>query len=124
MKLTLPYPPTVNTYWRNVGRRVLISRTGRAYKAIVASLATVARVRPIDGPVRLTIDVYRPRKAGDLDNILKAALDSVKGFLFHDDAQVIDIRARRFDDKDNPRAEIEAEPAMPAQRPPAGGEER
>jgi hypothetical protein len=31
MKLTLPYPPSVNHYYRRVGPRTLISREGREY---------------------------------------------------------------------------------------------
>ncbi len=32
MPLTLPYPPSVNHYWRRVGLRTLISREGRTLK--------------------------------------------------------------------------------------------
>ena len=30
--LNLPFPPSVNHYWRNVGSRVLISQAGRDYQ--------------------------------------------------------------------------------------------
>ena len=31
MILSLPWPPSVNVYWRHVGAKVLISAEGRAY---------------------------------------------------------------------------------------------
>ena len=41
----------------------------------------------------------------DVDN-LKLLLDSMKGILFADDAQVIELHIYKFKDKDNPRVEI------------------
>ena len=54
----LPYPPSVNHYWRRVGARTLISRTGRAFRASVCSLLAARRVEPLDGPLIVQIDVY------------------------------------------------------------------
>lgn len=55
----------------------------------------------------MVIRVYRPQRRGDLDNTMKAILDSLSGLLYVDDKQVIEIHAKRFDDKKNPRVEIE-----------------
>lgn len=33
MKLTLPFPPSVNTYWRNTRKGVLISASGRCFRS-------------------------------------------------------------------------------------------
>jgi crossover junction endodeoxyribonuclease RusA len=41
--LTLPYPPSVNHYWRRVGRRTLISREGRTFRRDVCALLTRGR---------------------------------------------------------------------------------
>lgn len=107
MKLTLPYPPSVNHYWRNVKGRTLISGQGRLYKLTCGATALQQGAKPMSGPVCIRVTVYRPRKAGDLDNTLKALLDSIKGIAYHDDSQIVHIDARREDDKDNPRAEVE-----------------
>ena len=32
IELTLPWPPTVNTYWRNFGGRTIVSAKGRSYR--------------------------------------------------------------------------------------------
>ena len=38
MPLTLPYPPSVNHYWRRVGLHTLISREGRTFRQNVCAL--------------------------------------------------------------------------------------
>ena len=38
MKIALPYPPSINRYWRRVGSRTLISREGRAFRRNVCAL--------------------------------------------------------------------------------------
>jgi len=87
---------------------VLVSREARDYKKRVAAmLATAPR---ITGTVGLRLNVFRPRKAGDLDNTIKVLLDSLKGILFEDDKQVVEITARRWDDKAAPRVVVEVYP--------------
>lgn len=106
--LTLPYPPSVNHYWRHAGHgRMVLTDEAAQYKADVSDRCTQYGLQPHDGPVGLRIHVYRPIKRGDLDNTLKAALDSLKGFAYEDDAQVTEIHAFRHDDKGNPRIEVE-----------------
>lgn len=115
MKLTLPYPPSVNNYWRSIvisGRgRVVLSREARTYKKRVGDLCALAGVRPLDGPVHLVLHAYRPRKVGDIDGTLKATLDALQGFAYLNDSQIVKLEAERFDDKHNPRMEVTIEPA-------------
>ena len=35
MEIVLPYPPSVNTYWRAVKGRVILSKKGREYRHAV-----------------------------------------------------------------------------------------
>jgi crossover junction endodeoxyribonuclease RusA len=109
MKLTLPYPPSVNGMYATFRGRRILSREGRAYKKAVAEIAARQSIRPNAEPFRVVVEVYRPRRAGDLDNTLKALLDSLTGIVWVDDSQIVEIVARRFEDKANPRAEIEME---------------
>jgi len=82
--LNLPWPPSVNTYWRspNTGKfagRTLISERGRSYRRAVAE-AVVAAGQPKAAPVRLsvTVDAFPPdARRRDLDNIGKALLDAL-----------------------------------------------
>lgn len=85
------------------------SEEARRYAMDVAVLARIARVRPLEGRVRVGVAVYRPRKAGDLDNRLKATLDSIQGIAFENDSQVAKIDAELFDDPKHPRVEITVE---------------
>ncbi|RKG97010.1 RusA family crossover junction endodeoxyribonuclease, partial [Corallococcus sp. CA047B] len=107
--LVLPYPPSANTYWRAAkGRGLVPSREALAYKAAVARVAALAQVKPLAGPVRLTLTVYRPRRTGDLDNTLKVLNDALNGLAWLDDEQVVSIHAERADDKAAPRVELVA----------------
>lgn len=111
MKFTLPYPPTVNLYWRRNRQGVThLSEDARKFKTLakLKALSQLPRDKraPPAGAVGLEIDVYRPRRSGDLDNTLKALLDALCGIAYLDDAQVVEIHARRFDDKGNPRVEV------------------
>jgi Holliday junction resolvase RusA-like endonuclease len=111
LKLTLPYPPSANSLTAVVRGRRVKTREHRRYALVVARVASDVEVAVLEGPLVLTVDVYRPRRSGDLDNTLKAIQDSLKGILWRDDAQIVEIRARRFDDKHEPRVEVEVEEA-------------
>jgi crossover junction endodeoxyribonuclease RusA len=106
--LTLPIPPSANRYWRHVGHKVLVSQEAKEYKQIVGLFAS--EIEPLKKGVNAAVSfsVYRPRKSGDLDNYTKVMLDALKGVLYDDDEQVIEIHAKRFDDKENPRVVFEA----------------
>lgn len=105
-KLTLPLPPSANRYWRYVNGHPTVSAEARNYKLAAGWIAKEQGVEMVATPVRLRIDVFRSRKAGDLDNYLKVLLDAMSGILWEDDEQVVQIVATRYDDKDNPRAEL------------------
>ncbi len=107
MKITLPYPPSLNRMYRSVKGRVLLSKDGRQYKSNIEQICTVKRIKPFSGEVSVKVDLFRPEKRGDLDNSLKALLDSIQGFAYHNDAQIVHINAFRHDDKADPRVEVE-----------------
>ena len=107
LKLILPYPPSVNNlYFNRWGKRVL-SDAGRRFKSDVAVLAMLQGARLLNGDLSVTFRVFRPKRIGDLDNRLKISQDALKGICFEDDKQIVEIHAFRFDDKINPRIEID-----------------
>lgn len=117
MKLELPYPPSVNTWWRFDRRGIAYTTaSARKYKN-TAKLSAMAQLSawhrgahtPPHGDVSVTVHVYRPRAQGDLDNTLKVLLDALNGIAYVDDSQVISLHAFRHDDKARPRVEIEVE---------------
>ena len=91
----LPWPPSVNRYYRHVGPRVLISREGRRYRMMCVS--RLGGVFPkLEGKVKLTGEFYPPdARKRDLDNVLKCMIDSlVHAGLMRDDSQIkhIDVQ--------------------------------
>lgn len=108
MKLTVPYPPSANRYWRIARNRLYVSSEARDYKQVVK--LTNLRVKPLDGPVRLTATIYRPQKSGDLMNREKVLSDALQGVAYHDDKQIVEAHFYLADNKDNPRVEVNIEP--------------
>jgi len=86
----LPWPPSVNHYYRHVGAKVLISRDGRRYRENIVSRMAEQGAAPYEDDVELEVDAYPPdRRRRDVDNLLKCLLDSfTHGGLYRDDSQV------------------------------------
>jgi len=74
-----------------VGRRVLISREGRAFRTRVCSILAALGVRPLEGPLAVQVEVYPPdNRRRDADNTLKSLLDALQhGGAYRDDGQVV-----------------------------------
>jgi crossover junction endodeoxyribonuclease RusA len=105
--LTLPYPPSSNRYWRTDRGVTHLTAEARAYKRDVSRTALEAGCHlPLSGPVAVELRVYRPRRAGDLDNRIKLLLDSLQGVVLTNDSQITEIHAYRHDDKTRPRVEV------------------
>lgn len=90
-KLTLPFPPTVNTYYRAINKggfcRNILSAKGREYKAWVNSY--LDNQIPTDQHLMVQIKLYAPdNRKRDIDNYIKALLDSMTGFIYLDDSQI------------------------------------
>lgn len=105
----LPYPPSANQYWRNYGGRMVVSDKAKDYKVSVSVAVSELQTRAVTGNVAVHILVYRPRKAGDLDNSLKILIDSLRGIAYVDDSQIVAIHAYRYEDKQNPRVVVTVE---------------
>lgn len=87
----LPWPPSVNHYYRHVGAKVLISREGRKYREMIVSRFRSEDVKTFRCPVEISIELYPPdRRRRDADNSLKCLLDALThGGLYGDDSQII-----------------------------------
>ncbi len=93
LSLELPYPPTVNTYWRNVRGKVLLSAKARNYRRDVLNMLRFRGIATRTGPLAVTIVFHAPdRKRRDLDNLPKGLLDSLKyALVYGDDSQVREL---------------------------------
>lgn len=94
IELELPWPPSINGYWRTYGNRQILSKRGREFQAeAVACVADVVRLTGGYGSglrlsVKLTLSPPDCR-VRDLDNYCKATLDAcTKGRLWADDSQI------------------------------------
>lgn len=96
IELVLPWPPSVNQYWRHpsngpLAGRHLISEQGRAYRGkVLAQLTAEGQRHKLADRLSVSILCYPPdRRRRDLDNILKAALDAlVFAGVMLDDSQI------------------------------------
>lgn len=106
-----PLPPSSNRYWRHYQGKMVVSPEAKQYREIVKMLAKCDGARQQDGPICVTVHVFRQRKSGDLDNRLKIVLDACQGALYANDSQIQEIHAYLADDKHNPRCEVTVTPA-------------
>jgi len=93
--LTLPWPPSTNTYWRTFQGRMIISAKGREYRKAVADQVLIQRgAKNLAGKLVVEIEAWRPdNRRRDLDNLLKAALDGcTHAGVWEDDSNIVDLR--------------------------------
>ena len=103
-KLSLPYPPSVNRYWRSLragpmAGRVLISAEGRAYRDAVARVARAQAIVSASGELAVNVAlVPGDRLRRDIDNPLKALLDALThAGAWEDDSQIRRLVVSRHD---------------------------
>ena len=92
--LDLPYPPSINRYYRHVGFRTLISREGRTFRTNVCALLGGGGPRkpPAGGRIALCMDAFPPdRRKRDLDNLQKPTLDALQHAAIYEDDSHVDL---------------------------------
>jgi len=123
--LDLPYPPSINRYYRHVGYRTLISREGRTFRKNVCALLGGGGPRkpPAGGRIALCMDAFPPdRRKRDLDNLQKPALDAMQhAGIYEDDSQIDLLLTRRREVVRDGRLAITVTD-MPLQRCPLCGQ--
>ena len=110
--VSLPYPPTVNTYWRMFKNRMIISERGRKYRVDVLEAVLKQRaVKHLEKDLKINIVVTRPdNRRRDLDNLTKALLDGLThAGLWEDDSQIVDMHIAWSKKDGNECAEVMVE---------------
>ena len=77
---SLPYPPSVNQYWRKRKgqQKNYISEAGKKFRADVLAIAFTQRIKKSTGLVAVTLVPYPPDlRERDGDNLWKAVLDGL-----------------------------------------------
>jgi len=105
MTLGLPWPPSVNTYWRAFAQntrkglrvRKIISEKGRKYREQTEAVGALHVRIAADKRLAVVLDAFPPdRRKRDLDNVPKAVLDALThAGIYTDDSQIDDLRIRR-----------------------------
>lgn len=116
LRIELPYPPSINHYWRRVGSKTLISKEGRRYREAVAAICQEQRIAFGDAPLSLSIIAHPPdRRRRDLDNLLKAPLDAMQAAgVYQDDYQIEVIHLERGECVRNGSLIVEIQPSQGA----------
>ena len=107
---------------RRVGRKVYQGRRNNEWADHIGRVAWQQYVgmRPMDGPVSMTISAYVPRpkrvaddfpiRRPDLDNLIHKITDRFIGLFYHDDAQIVRLSAwKRYADGRPPGLDITVE---------------
>jgi crossover junction endodeoxyribonuclease RusA len=101
MTITLPWPPSVNTYYRTYKNRTILSETARRYKkAACLAIATIIKTPPMyTGRLEVELHLAPPdRRRRDIDNYGKATLDALQAAgIFKDDGQIDRLFFYRLD---------------------------
>ncbi len=89
-ELVLPWPPSINHYYINTGRRLVLSAAGREYRDAVAVALSLVFAGTLEGAVRMEVDLFPPdRRRRDMDNVQKALWDTLQhAGAYRDDAQI------------------------------------
>lgn len=98
LQFELPFPPSVNTYWRNIGRTILSAPARKYHSDVISRIfwqtrTMAARPRLITWPVAVKATLHPPnRHRRDLDNLIKAILDSLtRAGVWKDDSLVHEL---------------------------------
>lgn len=99
MILLLPYPPTINHYYGVRGKARFIKPAGLEFRRLVAEKVAQKSHSMILGNVTIQIQICPPdKRKRDIDNVLKALLDSLtKAGVWKDDSQIVDLRIVKYD---------------------------
>lgn len=92
--LTLPLPPSMNSYWLRSSRGIFLSAAGKQFRQQVAEIIAERECIKF-GTARLFMAVrlcMRDRRASDLDNRLKALCDALEhAGVFDNDEQIDEL---------------------------------
>ena len=98
MVIELPWPPSINHYWRHTKNGHYISQEGINYRKIIKYLCLKYRgIFNENDRLSVKIDAYPPdKRRRDLDNVLKSLLDSLQhADIYKDDNQIDYLAIKR-----------------------------
>lgn len=91
---------------RRSNKKATKDDTARFRELVRQSVAHIPRTTEL---IALTMRFYTPDASWDLDNLQKALLDALKGGLYQDDRQVVELHGFLFRGVVKPRIEVQFE---------------
>jgi Holliday junction resolvase RusA-like endonuclease len=107
-----PLPKQSFAYTANGGGYT--KRSVKDWQDIIGWKAHEAMIdrRVMECPVEVEITFWRKtRGRADLDNLSKCCLDALKGIVFSDDCQVVELHLKKFINREYPGCRIRVAPA-------------
>lgn len=97
IKLSLPFPPSVNHYWGQFGKQRFIGKKGKEFRLAVAEACLEEEVQALEGPLSIHITLFPPdKRARDIDNVIKPLLDAMEhAGCFENDNQITELHIMR-----------------------------
>lgn len=113
IRLSVPFPPTTNNLFMNVGKRRVPTKGYRDWRELACVLIDnqMHGQEPITGPYHMVIELDRPDKRGrDVSNYAKAVEDSlVLSRVIRDDSDALSLMLKWSDRKPGKGAEAKVE---------------
>lgn len=100
IKLTLPFPPSVNMITTVARGRKITSKRGREYRSSALSIIKQNKTKSIDAKrLKVELNLYPPTKAKrDIDNYSKAVLDVLtEGGIYADDSIIYELNIKKLE---------------------------
>lgn len=93
LRVSLPFPPSINRLYRAVGGRSILSEAYRAWKQEASLTMLAQRPRKMLGKVAVTVELCAPdKRRRDADNSGKAVLDLLVAHQIIEDDSNIFVR--------------------------------
>ena len=90
IKITLPYPPSVNHYWGQLGSRKFLGKKGKEFREFVIIAVYNAKQMGLAGRLNMEVYLFPPdKRKRDIDNVLKPLLDAMEhAGCYENDSQI------------------------------------
>jgi crossover junction endodeoxyribonuclease RusA len=100
-EIELPWPPSINGYWRNFRGRQIISKRGREYRKLAIEIIKNAGLfgEQINFSLSVSIDLHPPTlRKYDIDNFCKGVFDALTEAKFWvDDDQIALLKVAKME---------------------------